>query len=101
MIFQMEGKEYYGYSAISIVRALASNSTDFRSSTGTLREFLLWSLFNLRDRVPLRELDLGDHLSDETLAFSYLCMLDEYHIGILSSVDGQIQARDSCKELEG
>lgn len=31
----------------------------------------------------MRELDLGAHLADETLAFSYLCLLERHGIGRL------------------
>lgn len=101
IVFRMHGREYDQPSAVSLVRALAKDSPNYPLNNGTLREFLVWSFAELRDQVPLRELDLSDTLSDETLAFSYLCMLDEYQIGILSRVDGQTEGRDSCKELEG
>jgi hypothetical protein len=55
----------------------------------TLRQFLLDSLEQLRDRVPLRELDVSDRLGDEMLALSYLYLRDEFGAGELSGVPGR------------
>ncbi len=35
----------------------------------------------MADRIPERELDVSPNLSDETVAFNYLCLLDNYEIG--------------------
>jgi hypothetical protein len=43
----------------------------------------MWSLARLADVIPLRELEISPHLSDETNAFNYLCLLDNYGLGTL------------------
>ncbi len=35
----------------------------------------------MADRIPQRELDVSPNLGDETIAFNYLCLLDNYEIG--------------------
>ena len=40
----------------------------------------------LSDQVPLRELAVSDKVSDETLALSYLCLLDQYGLGELDTL---------------
>jgi hypothetical protein len=47
---------------------------------------LLDSLGQLRDRTPLREIDVSDRLDDEMLALSYLYLRDEFGAGQLSNV---------------
>jgi hypothetical protein len=37
----------------------------------------------MADRIPQRELDVSAKLSDETIAFNYLCLLDNYGVGNL------------------
>jgi hypothetical protein len=83
MIFQIDGKSYRGASAVEIVRALERDAADYSYPGQMVRQFLLWSLSRLRDRVPPRELALSDRLDDEALAFSYLCLCDEYGVGEL------------------
>ncbi|HYG09649.1 MAG TPA: hypothetical protein VD835_06725 [Pyrinomonadaceae bacterium] len=83
MVFIYDGKEYAGATATEIVRAMERDAGAYPHSGGTLRAFLRWSLDELADRVHMRELDLGAHLADETLAFSYLCLLERYSIGRL------------------
>lgn len=68
MVFIRDGKEYVGA---------------YTHRGGSLRAFLRWSLAGLADRVHMRELDIGAHLTDETLAFGYLCLLDHHGIGRL------------------
>jgi hypothetical protein len=83
MIFLTDGKNYRGESAIKIVHALEQDASDYPHRGRPIRQFMLWSLNQLGDRVPPRELDLSDRLEDETLALSYLCLLDEYDAGEL------------------
>ena len=83
MIFIHEGKEYTGVTAVEIVREIERDGRLCQSERGSLREFVSRSLESLADRIHLRELDAGVHLSDEALAFSYLCLLDEYSVGRL------------------
>lgn len=83
MIFRTGGKYYRGATAVEIARALERDAGDYTHPGQTIRQFLLWSLDRLRDRVPPRELDLSDRLDDEALAFSYLCLCDEYGAGEL------------------
>ncbi len=52
----------------------------------------------LADRIPMRELEVSPHLSDETIAFNYLCLLDNYEIGTFydtrSSASAPVQSRN-------
>lgn len=84
MIFQVGGKDYCGESATEILRALELDTPDYTGQGQPLRQFLLWSLNQLGDKLPARELDLSDRLPDEALALSYLCLRDEYGAGKLS-----------------
>lgn len=83
MIFFYNGKEYSGTTAVEIVREMERDAQGRPHRGGTVRDFLSRSLSGLADRIHARELDIGAHLSDETLAFSYLCLLDEYDVGRL------------------
>ena len=83
MIFLVEGKYYRGESAVEIVRALEQDAMDYPHRGRPIRQFMLWSLNQLGDRVPPRELALSDGLEDEALALSYLCLRDEYDAGEL------------------
>lgn len=83
MIFLVEGKYYRGESALEIVHALEQDARDYPHRARPIRQFMLWSLNQLGDRVPPRELDLSDRLEDEVLALSYLCLRDEYEAGEL------------------
>ena len=83
MIFQIDGKNYQGESALEIVHALEQDAMDYPHRGQPIRQFMLWSLNQQGDRVPPRELDLSDRLEDEALALSYLCLRDEYGAGEL------------------
>lgn len=83
MIFLIDGKNYRGESALEIVQALEQDATDYPHRGRPIRQFMLWSLNQLSDCVPPRELDLSDRLEDEALALSYLCLCDEYDAGEL------------------
>ena len=84
MIFRTGGKDYREVTAVEVARALERDAADYPYPGQTVRQFLLWSLDRLRDHVPPRELDLSDRLDDEALAFSYLCLCDEYDTGKLT-----------------
>jgi len=81
MIFIYRNKKYLGKSAVKIVRAIERDTAEYANQTGTIQDFLTWSLARMADRIPERELDVSPHLSDETIAFNYLCLLDNYEIG--------------------
>lgn len=83
MIFVYEGKEYAGATAIEIARKIDGDVKLCSDQYFSVRIFVSKSLARLADRIHLRELDAGAHLPDEALAFSYLCLLDEYGIGQL------------------
>lgn len=84
MVFRAGGKEYRGASALEIVQALRREAARGGGDGRPLRQFLLDSLEQLRDRIPLREIDVSDRLGDETLALSYLYLRDEFGAGRLS-----------------
>ena len=70
MLFRTGEKEYSGESAVDIVHTLQTDMLGGHGQQLSLREFLLWSMSRLRDRIPLRELDVSDKLSNETLAIN-------------------------------
>lgn len=86
MVFRAGDKEYRGASAVEIVQALKRETTRTGESGKPVRQFLLESLEQFRDRIPLRELDVSDRLSDEMLALSYLYLRDEFGAGELKDV---------------
>jgi hypothetical protein len=65
MLFRIDEKEYTGKSAVDIVDALKSDMPGGELKYLSLREFILWSMSELSDRIPLRELDISDKLSNE------------------------------------
>ena len=89
MVFRAGGREYRGSSALEVVRALRREAETGDGAGRTLRQFLLDSLKQLRDRIPMRELDVSDRLDEEMLALSYLYLRDEFGAGELSGVPGR------------
>lgn len=83
MRFVYEGKKYEGASAVEILREIEREAKLCSGQDFSVRTFVNRSLFSLADRIHQRELEASDHLSDETLALSYLCLLDEYSVGRL------------------
>jgi hypothetical protein len=89
MVFREGDREYRGASALEIVQALRREAAGGDGAGQTLRQFLRDSLEQLRDRIPLRELDVSDRLDEEMLALSYLYLRDEFGAGELSDVPGR------------
>lgn len=88
MIFRFRGKDLGGRSAIEVVSALERDDKEYGSSGGPIRQYLNWSLNQLRGSVPARDLDLSDRLEDEPLALAYLVLLDECGVGeIIGPID--------------
>jgi hypothetical protein len=86
MTFIFRGKRYVGTSAARIVRALMNDAPEYRTAARqnrSVKDFLGWSLARFDDCVHPRELDASGRVSDETLAYSYLCLLDEHDLGKL------------------
>jgi hypothetical protein len=83
MIFWMGSKRYCGSTAVEIARGIELDATGYPKLGGTVRDFISWSLLQLSDRLPLRELAVSDMVSEETLALGYLCLLDQYSLGEL------------------
>jgi len=81
MIFTCDNKKYIGKNAVQIIRAIELDVAEYPDKGGSIQSFLVWSLARMADRLPLRELDVSPNLSDETISFNYLCMLDNYNIG--------------------
>ena len=86
MLFRIGEKEYSGQSAVDIVDALKSDMPDGEQINLSVREYILWSMSQLSDRIPLRELDVSDKLSNEMLALNYLLLRDEYGAGAFSGI---------------
>jgi hypothetical protein len=83
MTFRKGTMTYHSTSAVGIVGQLQREAVDYKRTDNSLYHFLLWSLSQLDDQVSLRELDLSDLVDAETLALSYLCLLDRYGVGEL------------------
>jgi hypothetical protein len=81
MIFRFRGKEFKGVSWIDVVRSLERDDKEYRYCGGPIRQYLIWSLNQLRGAVPPRDIALSDRLEDETLALGYLLLLEEYGVG--------------------
>ena len=90
MMFRIGEKEYSGSSALEIIDALQQDMIEAQEQSLSLRQFLIWSLGQLSDRIPLRELDVSDKLTNEMLALSYLYLRDEYGAGELLDVPKRI-----------
>ena len=86
VVFRAGEKEYRGSSALEIVHALKRESAPAGGAAKPVRQFLLESLEQMRDRIPLREIDVSDRLSDEMLALSYLYLRDEFGAGELRDI---------------
>jgi hypothetical protein len=86
MIFRMGSTLYAGSSAIEIIRKIERDTTECLQEERTVRDFIAWSLLKLSDKLPLRELAVSDKVTDETLALSYLCLLDQYGLGELDTL---------------
>lgn len=84
MLFRIGEKEYSGKSALEIIQALQLDM--LHGHLMNPRDFLRWSMSQLSDVIPLRELDVSDNLSNETLALHYLYLRDEYGLGQLSDL---------------
>ena len=81
MIFIYSNKKYFGKTAALIVRAVERDAADYPNKGSSIQDFLVWSLARMADRIPQRELDVSSSLADETIAFNYLCLLDNFKIG--------------------
>jgi len=86
MLFRIGEREYIGKSAVDIVDALKFDTPEAEHQYLSIRDFILWSMSQLSDRIPLRELDVSDKLSNEMLALNYLLLRDEYGAGALSGI---------------
>lgn len=91
--FRTESKTYSGTSAVEVVQALERDTPTYPRHGGPVCHFLAWSLAQLADRIPPRELDLSPRLSEETLALWFLSLCDEYGIGSLSVCRGHVEAK--------
>jgi len=92
MRFVYEGKEYEGGSAVEILREIERDVKLCSGQRFSVRNFVHRSLVSLSDQIHQRELSASEHLSDETLALSYLCLLDEYAVGRLDSLSPDTKA---------
>jgi len=83
MIFLFGNKKYVAANASTIVFEMAREEQFELAGEHSVRDFLIAEVGKLADEVHPRELDFKRHLSDEALAFNYLCLLDEYSFGKL------------------
>lgn len=89
MTFRSGAMTYRGISASDIVRQMRQQADGFTGDAAALYPFLLWSLSLLEDRLPFRELELSEAVDEETLALSYLCLLDRYGVGEFPNETGE------------
>ncbi|HUK90026.1 MAG TPA: hypothetical protein VLZ81_06465 [Blastocatellia bacterium] len=85
MVFRSGSHSYQGTTAVEVIRAIEQDETDYPHRGERLRQFLEWSLQRLEACIPLRELfvDVDLQVGDETLAISYLLLLEQYGLGNL------------------
>jgi hypothetical protein len=95
MIFWMNSNRYAGASAVEIVRGLERDAIEYSQKGGLVRDFIAWSLLRLDDRLPLRELAVTDKVSDETLALSFLVLLDQYGLGELDNLPLAVEQQET------
>ena len=88
MIFSTRNKNYYGATALEIVRQMESDAKDYPHQGQSIRRFLKWSLRRYASRLPQRDTDLSDRMKDEELALHYLYLRDEYGAGKLFTEAG-------------
>lgn len=70
---------------MEVVRALEWDENKYCHRGGPIRQYLTWSLDQLRGSVCPRELGLSETLDDETVALGYLLLLDENGVGEMVS----------------
>jgi hypothetical protein len=88
MNFQLGDKQYVGATAVEVVRQIATDTPEFTSGDkSSVFEFLQWSLQQLSEGLPPRDLDISGRLSDETLARNYLLLLHQYGHGQLTATE--------------
>lgn len=95
MIFGTGSTLYSGSSATEIIRKIERDTSDYVQE-GTVRDFIAWSLSKLSDQLPPRELAVSDKVADETLALSYLCLLDQYGLGELDTLPDRKEQNPVC-----
>lgn len=93
MIFLYNGKEYAAPTAVEIVRRMARDEQGCEVQGDAFRDYLCRSIAGLADRIHMRELGISHYLSEEKLAFNYLCLLDECDAGCLDVSSGEPKAR--------
>jgi len=81
MVFRVNKKDYCGNTALEIVRALESDTTEYPHRGQPLQKFLKWSLHALSKQIPPRDMHLSKRMKVEELALSYLFLRDEYGAG--------------------
>lgn len=81
MLFITKTRQFKGDTAVDIVRKMESDSVEYGGKGGIIREFLIWSLERMANEIPRRELDVSPDLDDETNAYNFLCLLDNFHLG--------------------
>ena len=94
MIFRADGKDYRASSGVGLVRALERDAPEYPHLGQSIRRFLRWSLKQLSDRIPPRDMDLSNRMEDEALALNYLYLRDEYGAGklLISGKDASAEA---------
>lgn len=90
MIFRTETKEYYGATALEIVRQIESDAKNYPYQGQSIRQFLRWARRHSDNHLPPRDTDLSDRMKDEELALHYLYLRDEYGAGKLLT-DAEMQ----------
>lgn len=81
VVFETSSRKYQGATAVEVVEALIADASDYPHRGRPIRHFLDWSLRRLGDRVPPRDLDLGDRMDDESMSLNFLLLCDECGAG--------------------
>jgi hypothetical protein len=90
--YRTEAKTYRGLSAVEVVQALERDAAAYPERGAPLCRFLSWSLAQLADSIPSRDLLVSPRLNDETLALWFLSLCDEYGLGSLSVAGHEAEA---------
>jgi len=83
MVFKSGSNSYRAARAVDVIRAMERDEGGYSSQGASVQQFLQWSLERLDAHIPLRDLFLGMQVDDETLALSYLLLLEQYGLGEL------------------
>ena len=98
MTLQCLDRRYEGDTAVDIVLALAKDAVLVEGEPVEVRSYVEAAIERLEDLVHRRELATAWQLSDEAVAFNFLCLLDEYGLGRLRVTKMALREEDLRSE---